>query len=40
MLLIIDTDFDDSQYKQASTKAHRKEFVQRMRARNGNAFSP
>jgi len=43
MLAVIDAndgddDSDEKSYKRASTKVQRKEFVQRMHARNGNAF--
>lgn len=33
----VDNDSHDEQYKRVSTKAQRKDFVQRMHIRNGNA---
>jgi len=34
-----DDDSDEKHYKKSSTKVQHKEFVQRMHARNGNAFT-
>jgi hypothetical protein len=36
--VIDDDDSDERQYKRASKKAHRKDFIQRIHFRNGNAF--
>jgi hypothetical protein len=38
IILVIVDNSDNQQYQQASKKTQRKEFVQRMHARNGNAF--
>jgi Trk-type K+ transport system membrane component len=37
ILFIIDDEFVEKQHRRASKKAQRKDFVQRMHARNGNA---
>ena len=38
VFFIVDDDFDERQAKRASKKAQRKEFLQRMHVRNGNAW--